>query len=128
MKRNKVVTTANNKGTKAAALIGVWRYTETINSGSGDTYASFSTDYFMDFRADGTVYSWTGKSAGGMGNMSIEGNASAKEKGGWYTKDKTLYLINPATGSESSVLFYAETNRIMLHNGGANKKVMTRVR
>ena len=118
----------NPPGEKNIALVGLWRYTETFSSGSGDNYASFSTDYFMEFKGDGTVYSWKGKSAGGMGDISLESTAGAAEKGTWYTEGKTLFLTDPATGSKSSVLFYAETNRLMLHNGGKEQKVMSRVK
>ena len=118
----------NVDGERNNALVGLWRYTETFSSGSGDNYASLSTDYFMEFKADGTLYSWTGKSAGGTADMSLERNASSAEKAGWYTQDKTLFLVDPATGNKSSVLFYAEENRMMLHNGGAEKKILTRVR
>ncbi|RYD82351.1 MAG: hypothetical protein EOP53_03965 [Sphingobacteriales bacterium] len=109
------------------ALIGLWRYTETFSSGSGDNYASFSTDYFMEFKADGTVLSWTGKSAGSAGGQNIEGSASSAEKAHWFTEGKTLYLVDPVNSKKSSLLFYAEANRIMLHNGGKEKKIMIRV-
>jgi hypothetical protein len=116
-------------GARDARLIGLWRHTEVLSSGSGDNYASFSTDYFMEFKADGTVLSWSGKSAGGSGNISIEGNSAAKaEKGEWYTEAKTLFLIDPVTKQKASVLFYAEQNRMMLHNGGAEKKIFERIR
>lgn len=113
---------------KAAALIGLWRYTETFSSGSGDNYASFSTDYFMEFKVDGTIYSWTGKSAGGSGNITLEGYPSGTQKGRWYTEGKTLYLTDIAGGQKNTVLFYAEANRMMLHNGGSEKKILTRIR
>jgi hypothetical protein len=114
---------------KDAKLYGVWRYTEVISSGSGDNYASFSTDYFMEFKADGTAFSWTGKSAGGSGNISIEGKAPASaEKGQWYTEGKTLFLIDPVTKQKVSILYFAEENRMMLHNGGNEKKVFQRIR
>lgn len=110
-------------------LLGVWRYTEVISSGSGDNYASFSTDYFMEFKADGTAFSWTGKSAGGSGNISIEGKGnSSAEKGQWYTEGKTLFLIDPVTKQKVSILYFAEENRMMLHNGGNEKKVFQRIR
>jgi hypothetical protein len=115
-------------GERAAALVGLWRYTETFSSGSGDNYASFSTDYFMEFKADGTVYSWTGKSAGGSGNVTLEGYPSGTQKGRWSTEGKTLYLTDIAGGQKNAVLFYAEANRMMLHNGGSEKKIMTRIR
>ena len=110
-------------------LYGVWRYTEVISSGSGDNYASFSTDYFMEFKADGTAFSWTGKSAGGSGNISIDGKGnSTAEKGQWYTEGKTLFLIDPVTKQKASILYFAEENRMMLHNGGNEKKVFQRIR
>ncbi len=110
-------------------LYGLWRYTEVISSGSGDNYASFSTDYFMEFKADGTAFSWTGKSGGGSGNISIEGKGnSTAEKGQWYTEGKTLFLIDPVTKQKVSILYFAEENRMMLHNGGNEKKVFQRIR
>ena len=132
MKRMEALNNADNSmqtsGSQNAALVGLWRYTETFSSGSGDNYTSFSTDYFMEFKADGTVLSWKGKSAGGMGDISLESNAGAVEKGGWYTEGKTLFLTDLATGNKASLLFYAEPNRMMLHNGGKEKKIMMRVR
>lgn len=115
-------------GNRNPALVGLWRYTETFSSGSGDNYASFSTDYFMEFKADGTVFSWTGKSAGGSNNLSLEGYPSGTQKAGWSTQGKTLFLTDPASGQKSSLLFYAEANRMMLHNGGQEKKILTRVK
>lgn len=115
-------------GKRNPALVGLWRYTETFSSGSGDSYSSFSTDYFMEFKTDGTVFSWTGKSAGGSNNLTIEGYPSDTQKAGWNTEGKTLILTDLATGQKSSLLFYAEPNRMMLHNGGAEKKIMTRLR
>lgn len=132
-KKNPATKPASNSATKSvgkkdARLVGVWRYTEVFSSGSGDNYASFSTDYFMEFKADGTVLSWTGKSAGGSGTVSIDGNGSAKvEKGEWYTEGKTLYLTDPVTNQKVSTLFYAEQSRMMLHNGGSDKKIFQRI-
>ncbi|MFT3980999.1 MAG: hypothetical protein QM687_11050 [Ferruginibacter sp.] len=120
--------TIPSNGTINPALVGLWRYTETFSSGYGDQYASFSTDYFMEFKADGTVYSWTGKSAGGTAGAGISAGASGKQKGGWYTEGKLLYLTDPATGQKTSVQFYAEPDRLLLHNGGSGKKLLTRVR
>lgn len=114
-------------GNRNPALVGLWRYTETFSSGSGDNYASFSTDYFMEFKTDGTVFSWTGKSAGGSNNLTIEGCPSGTQKAGWTTDGKTLFLTDLASGQKASLLFYAEANRMMLHNG-AEKKIMTRLR
>jgi hypothetical protein len=108
-------------------LIGTWRYTEVISSGSGQFYSSFSTDYFAKFNADGTVFVWTGKSAGGSQNATIDGNASAQvQRMQWFTTGKILYLVDPTTMEKSPVQYYAEANRIMLSNN-KNKKVYQRI-
>ncbi|HEX2630482.1 MAG TPA: hypothetical protein VHM26_15790 [Chitinophagaceae bacterium] len=115
---------------KDPRLVGTWRYTDIITSGSGGNFSSFSTDYFMEFKADGTLLTWRGSSGGSVGDQTISttnGN-SATEKGQWYTEGKTLFLVDPATGQKASTLFYAEASRIMLHNGGDNKKVWERIR
>ena len=115
---------------KDPRLIGTWRYTDIITSGSGGNFSSFSTDYFMEFNADGTLLTWRGSSGGSVGDQTISttnGN-SATEKGQWYTEGKTLFLVDPTTGQKASTLFYAEANRIMLHNGGASKKVWERIK
>lgn len=124
-----IIDTLGKNYTFDSKLYGVWRYTEVISSGSGDNYASFSTDYFMEFKADGTAFSWTGKSAGGSGNISIDGKGnSTAEKGQWYTEGKTLFLIDPVTKQKVSILYFAEENRMMLHNGGNEKKIFQRIR
>lgn len=115
-----------NIGAKNPALVGVWLHTEVLSSGSGSNYSSFSTEYFMEFKADGTVLSWTGRSAG-SGYSSNGGSAANADKGEWYTEGKTLYLIDPATKQKASTQFFAEEGRMMLHNGGAEKKIFTRV-
>ncbi len=127
--KNSIAETLSKSYNKDAKLYGIWRYTEVISSGSGDNYASFSTDYFMEFKADGTAFSWTGKSAGGSGNISIEGKAPASaEKGQWYTEGKTLFLIDPVSKQKVSTLYFAEEKRMMLHNGGNEKKIFQRIR
>lgn len=121
-------TTYKNTGNKNPALLGIWRYTEVLSSGSGNNYGSFSTSYYMEFKSDGTVYSWKGKSAGGTSGVTIEGGGSSNaDKGEWYTDGKTLYLSD-ASGQKGSMLFYAEANRMMLHNGGKEKKIFERVK
>lgn len=123
----KVVNDPSKK--KDARLVGTWRYTDIITSGSGGNFGSFSTDYFMEFKADGTVLSWMGSSGGGVGDQSISSTGNSKvEKGQWYTEGKTLFFVDPATGQKVSTLFYAEASRIMLHNGGDTKKVWERIK
>ena len=115
-------------GSKNAGLVGLWRYTETFSSGSGDSYASFSTDYFMDFRADGTVFSWTGKSAGGMNDITLEGSATGKRAGKWDTEGRTLIITDPGSGQKAVMTIYVEANRIMLEVSDKDRKILTRVR
>ena len=80
----------------------------------------------MEFKADGTVLSWTGRSAG-LGLSYDEERAENADKGEWYTEGKNLYLMDPASKEKVSILFFAEENRMMLHNGGKEKKVLHRV-
>lgn len=73
-------------------------------------------------------YHGLGKVRGG-GNVSIEENELAKaDKGEWYTEGKTLFLTDPVTKQKGTVLFYAEQNRMMLHDGGSEKKIFERIR
>lgn len=125
----KLQTTANTTSSKSKdpKLIGRWRYTEVISSGSGQFYSSFSTDYFAQFNADGSALIWTGKSAGGTKDVTIDGgNSKNLQRMQWYTNGKTLYLVDPKTQKKAPVSYYAEANRIMLSNA-KNKKVYQRV-
>jgi hypothetical protein len=125
----KTATAATGKGDRNKALVGLWRYTEVISSGSGGNYMSFSTDYFIEFKEDGTMLSWTGKSGGGSADISISGEAAATaEKVGWYTKADKIYFVDLAAGKEDYVFYYAEPSRIMLNNGKGNKRVFQRLR
>lgn len=126
LQKIKANSIASNKN-RDQKLIGTWRNTEVISSGSGQFYSSFSTDYFTRFNADGTVYIWTGKSAGGTKDVTIDGTGGANmQKMNWYTNGKTLYLVNPQNKQQSSVGFYAEPSRIML-SSAKSKKVYQRV-
>lgn len=108
-------------------VIGKWRFTEVLSSGSGEFYASFSTDYFIKINADGTAVTWTGRSAGGTNTVIIEGgygtNVTQYE---WYTNDKEFYFVNPQTRQEEVVSYYAERYRIMFSSGN-NKRVFERI-
>lgn len=108
-------------------LLGTWRYTEVLSSGYGGNYGSLSTDYFLEFRADGTVLSWTGSSAGGTSGVLVEGGGSGADKGEWYTQGKTLYLVDPATGQQANTQFMADANNLLLQNG-SSKKIYQRIR
>ncbi|MGV8994690.1 MAG: hypothetical protein ACOH1O_11345 [Flavobacterium sp.] len=110
------------------ALIGIWRYTEVLSSGSGEFYASFSTDYFMRINSDGTAVSWIGQSAGGSESISIEGSYGSDIKEfGWYTRGNQFYIVDPShEEADKSITYYAESNRILLSNGD-NKRLFQRV-
>jgi hypothetical protein len=117
------------KGDRNKAVVGLWRYTEVLSSGSGGNYMSFSTDYFMEFKEDGTALSWTGNSAGGSSDVSISAAESDKtEKSNWRTDTEKLYFIDPATGKEVHTFYYAEPSRMMLHDGKGTRKVLQRIR
>ncbi len=119
-------TASTSSKERNQALIGTWRNNETFSSGSGDTYMSFSTDYFMQFNADGTALSWTGASAGMT--TSAKSNEDNPDRGTWYTVGKTLYLTDTASGQEATTLYSCDGSRMMLHNGGSEKKIFERVR
>lgn len=115
-------------GDKNPLLVGTWRYTEVISSGSGQFYSSFATDYFAKFNADGTALIWTGKSAGGTSGVTIDGaKPESVQNVNWYTEGKLLYLVNPVTKQKSPVNIYIEQNRMML-TSGKNKKVYQRIK
>jgi hypothetical protein len=102
-------------------LVGTWRYTEVLSSGSGEYYASFSTDYFIQFKANGECITWTGQSAGGDANTIIESsNATNIEHAKWYIKNNTIVFVNITTQKEVSLPYYCEQNRMML-KGSVNR-------
>lgn len=110
------------------ALVGKWRFTESFSSGSGDFYASFSTDYFIRINSDGTATSWIGQSAGGSESISIEGNyGSDMREFGWYTKGNQLFMVDPShREANQSAEYYAEPNRMMFTSRN-NKRVFERL-
>lgn len=122
----KKVYDVNPSKTRNANLVGTWRYTEVISSGSGEFYASFATDYFIQFLANGECITWTGKSAGGTNSATFDSdNANNIERVQWHTKENNLLFVNPQTQKEVSIPFYAEQNRMMLK--GSVNRVYTRV-
>lgn len=119
VKTNSKITTKNNKIN--AALVGTWRFTEVLNSGSGEFYASLSTDYFLQLLENGTCITWTGKSAGGTNSATIDSNsASNMEKAQWYTNGNSIIFVNPDTKKEVSIPYYAEEN-VMKLKGSVNR-------
>lgn len=105
-----------------ADLVGVWKSTEVLGSGE----YSFSTEYFMELKEDGTLVSWTGQSAGsGFSAGSDEANASTGE---WYTEGNKLFFVDPATRKDDHTLYSVSESGLLLHNGGSEKKIFQRVR
>lgn len=108
-------------------VIGKWRFTEVLSSGSGEFYASFSTDYFIKINADGTAVTWTGKSAGGTNTVTIEGGYGTNvTQVRWYTNGKEFHFVDPQTNKEEVVSYYVEPSRIMFSSGN-NKRVFQRI-
>lgn len=89
------------KKPRDSKLIGTWRTTETINSGSGDFYMGMSTDYFMQFTPEGIAAVWQGKSAGGGANSSFssEGDSQITQIY-WYSEPSIFTLVDPKTKEE----------------------------
>ena len=109
------------------ALIGTWRNTEVISSGSGEFYSSFSTDYFVKFDGNGNASIWTGKSAGGTRNVTIDAPQGTQvQRMEWYTEGKSLIFVDPKSRQKEAVSFYAEPGRMML-TGKNSKKVYQRI-
>ena len=116
--------TATNSSSKErnSDLVGVWKNTEVLGGGE----VSYSTEYFMELKEDGTMLSWTGRSAGsGISRDSDGANAS---RGEWYTDGNKLYFIDPATRKEDYTLYSVSESGLLMHNGGSEKKIFQRVR
>lgn len=127
LKKVIAITASNVKRKIDQSLVGTWRNTEVISSGSGEFYSSFSTDYFVSFNANGTALIWSGKSAGGTKDVLAEANGSSKaQRMEWYTNGKNLFFVDPVSKRESAVAFYAEPNRMMLSTANS-KKVYHRI-
>lgn len=101
-------------------LIGVWRNTEILSSGSGYSYMSFTTDYFLEFQENGTLLNWVGSSAGAGYYVASEDRNNA-EKGEWRTNENILFLIDPVTKQEFKTYFYIQDQRLMLSNENSKK-------
>ncbi len=109
------------------SLIGTWRNTEVISSGSGQFYSSFSTDYFIKFDGNGNASIWTGKSAGGTRDATIDAPQGTQvQRMEWYTEGKALIFVDPKSRQKEAISFYAEPNRMML-TGKNSKKVYHRI-
>lgn len=107
-------------------VIGTWRYTEVMSSGSGDNYFSMATDYFLQLDAQGNCATWTGKSGGGGANSSIVGNGATIERGHYKTTNGQLLFIDPATKQQAGVKYSVDATRLLL-SGNGQKKVYERI-
>ncbi len=106
-------------------LIGTWLNTEVLGAGGSDGM-SFSTENFIQFRENGTVLTWTGRSAGS--GMSMDSDEANAEKGEWYTDGKLLHLADPLTKQDATTYYSVDDSRLLLNDGGSNKKIWERVR
>lgn len=122
-----VITSGSNSGSSTKplirdrALVGTWRFTEVISSGSGQFYSSFSTDYFIQLLENGSCITWTGKGAGGSANASLNYNKSNTVQSSlWHTDGKNVVFVNPNNNRKISIPYYAEENRMIL-KGNLNR-------
>jgi hypothetical protein len=118
--------TSKTSSSRDQNLIGTWRFTEILSSGSGEYRMSMSTDYFIQLNADGTSATWTGSSGGGSSDISFyDGESSNLVKATWNTEGKALYLTDVNTKMKEGVYYYVEGNKMMLT--GNKKRVYERI-
>jgi hypothetical protein len=124
--KNSQPKTSKTPNSRDQKLIGTWRFTEILSSGSGEYHMSMSTDYFIQLNADGSAASWTGSSGGGSSDVSFyDGESSNLVKATWNTEGKALYLNDITTKMKEGVYYYVEGNKMMLT--GNKKRVYERV-
>lgn len=105
-------------------IIGTWRHTEVISSGSGEFSASMTTDDFIEFRANGSVATWVGNAAAVNADMTFESKAKDNvQEGLWNTNDSHNQVIftDPATKQDARTNYYVENEHLMFSNGNAKK-------
>lgn len=116
--------TKSNTMTRDQQLIGTWRHTEIISSGSGEFYASMATDDFIEFRADGSVATWVGTATAGNSDMTIasDGDTNA-QVGSWNTNPEHTQIIftDPHTKQEARTNYFMENAHLMFSNGHSRK-------
>ncbi|MEO8235652.1 MAG: hypothetical protein ABI549_09585 [Flavobacterium sp.] len=106
-------------------IIGTWRHTEVISSGSGDAYLSMTTDDFVQFKENGVVDTWTGDAVAGGFESKSDGNV---QEGLWNTNALHTQVIfkDRDTKQEVSVNYFVENVYLMFSNGNS-KKVYERI-
>lgn len=116
------------KKTRDTKLIGIWRTTETINSGSGDFYMGMSTDYFMQFTKEGIAGVWQGKSAGGGAGSSFssEGDSEITQIY-WYSEPSYFVLVDPNSKEELKTKYQFHDGQLVTTNQNGKYVFWTKV-
>lgn len=116
------------KKPRDAKLIGIWRTTETINSGSGDFYMGMSTDYFMQFTKEGIAGVWQGKSAGGGAGSSFssEGDGEITQIY-WYTEPSIFVLVDPNSKEELKTSYRFHEGKLVTTKANGKYAFWTKV-
>lgn len=116
------------KKTRDVKLIGIWRTTETMNSGSGDFYMGMSTDYFMQFTKEGIAGVWQGKSAGGGAGSSFssEGDSQITQIY-WYSEPSYFVLVDPKTKEELRTKYQFHDGQLVTTNQNGKYVFWTKV-
>ena len=125
----KQVSQNTNQMNRDGKIIGVWRHTEVISSGSGEFYASMTTDDFVEFRENGSVATWVGDSMAGNVDMTFESNNNKNvQEGLWNTNasHNQVLFTDPVTKQEVLVNYYLENNNLMFSNGN-NRKIYEKI-
>jgi hypothetical protein len=124
--KNSQPKSSKSSNSRDQNLIGTWRFTEILSSGSGEYRVSMSTDYFIQLNSDGSAASWSGSSGGGSSDVSFyDSESSNLVKSSWNTEGKALYLTDHKTKMKEGVYYYVEGNKMMLT--GNKKRVYERV-
>lgn len=103
-------------------LFGSWRFTDSHVSGQ----FSFATDYFMQFKSDGTILWTDGRTVGGGPEISMDSGSGDVHKASWKVENKVIWL-NGGKGWEYYAKYYAEQSRLMLTFNNGNKQVWERI-
>ncbi len=116
------------KKTRDAKLAGIWRTTETMNSGSGDFYMGMSTDYFMQFTKEGIAGVWQGKSAGGGAGSSFssEGDSQITQIY-WYSEPSYFVLVDPNSKEELRTKYQFHEGQLVTTNQNGKYVFWTKV-
>ena len=113
-----------NQMNRDQRMIGTWRHTEVISSGSGEFSASMTTDDFMEFKANGSVTTWVGNATAGNADMTFESKEDGNvQKGLWNTNDSHTQVIftDPVSKQEATTNYFLEDSHLMFSNGNAKK-------